>query len=189
MAPTIKLRPLLGRERVPFRVEGSRDPTYGGPSLSKKPEMEQAARQLRAYRRLMYLFVGGLGVIAAFSLSQLVVGRQTVLAVVEQVDAPRSCRSDSHVLFGRKARDGVPRSTMTYCGVIVTDHGGVRLPESNRFSFGSGSREALHDRLREGCTFEVGVSGWGFRLEPGGLPWSANNKILRSVRPIGTCVE
>jgi hypothetical protein len=137
----------------------------------------------------MYLFVAVLGIIAALSLSPLVVGRQSVTAVILRLDAPRSCRSDRRVLFGPKERDSIPSGTEACCGVVITDHGGVRLPESNRFSFGLGTRENMYDLLQEGCAFDLQVSGWGFRLEPGGLPWDRNNKVLRSAHPIRTCAD
>lgn len=133
----------------------------------------------------MVLFVGLMALMSAVMLSSVVVGWQTVT----RIDAPRSCRSDRHGLFGPKQRDWVPEFRFVYCGMIYTDHGSVLLPESNRLIFGRHSREALHDSLRERCTYSLRVHGWGFPLAPGALPMGQvqGSKTLWSAAPLGPC--
>ena len=148
-----------------------------------------SAQQVRSAKLLMWLFVGLMAAMAAIMLSNLAVGWQTVTAVVTRIDAPRSCRSDRHSLFGPKGREWVPTESMAYCGLIHTDHGTVRLPESNGLDFGNATREALHDVLHEGCTYKLRVHGWGFPMAPGALAMGQEqgNKTLWSAEPIGSC--
>ena len=96
--------------------------------------------QIRSAKGLMYLFVGFMALISAVMLSDLFVGWQTVTATITRIDAPRSCRSDRHALLGPRQRDWAPQASVGYCGLVHTDQGPIRLPESNRVLFGSKTR-------------------------------------------------
>jgi hypothetical protein len=90
------------------------------------------------------------------------------------------------LVSGQSGRDFAPRYAMTYCGEVSTDHGSFDLPESSRLVFGPWRREALFDRLRESCLYEVTVSGYGVDLRSG--VWGTNKpKTLRRLRFVGGC--
>lgn len=143
-------------------------------------------------RRKGMWILGGLGAIlfAAAALPALghFVGRQTVEVVVTLADTPRSCRASRILLLARPYRSSVPTQTgWAWCGLVLTDHGAITLPESGLFTSGSGRREALVDTLRNGCRYRVTVSGFGPDLEPGAMPATHGNKALLSAEPVGTC--
>ena len=161
------------------------------PPIPRGMSLPPSEQQVRGAKWLMYLFVGLMALISAIMLSNLVVGWRTVTATITKVDAPRSCRSDRHVLFGPKERDWAPEVSVGYCGLVHTDQGSVRLPESNWVLFGPTTREILFDRLREGCRFKLRVHGYsaldGLEEPPPGQLYG--DKFLWSVEPIGPCPE
>ncbi|TNC42854.1 hypothetical protein FHG66_21230 [Rubellimicrobium rubrum] len=164
--------------------------------MTVDPPIRDIERGLVALRRIVLVVGAFVVVIATLYASEFVVGRQTLTVRVLQADVPRYCREGhgsrglgkllGDLVSGRRGRDFAPPQAMTYCGEVSSDHGDFKLPESTRLAFGPWRREALFDQLREGCLFEVTVSGYGADLRLG--TWSTNRpKTLRRLRFVGGC--
>ena len=120
--------------------------------------------------------------------SRYFVGRQTLVVTVLSADLPRTCYKAKKVLFGKsRYRSSTPKSgEWEYCGLVVTDHGSVALPQSSTWGWESG-REQLFDVLCEGALFKISVTGYGTELEPGGRT-SNNSKELLSAERLEECL-
>lgn len=119
--------------------------------------------------------------------SEYVYGRQTLTVTVLEADIPRSCNKSRSLLFGRTVyRSSVPKSgAWEYCGLLITDHGSIALPQSGRWGWPS-AREDMFDILCAGGRFEVTVSGPGVELALG-APSSNHPKSLVYVKRVGAC--
>lgn len=119
--------------------------------------------------------------------SEYVYGRQTLTVTVLEVDIPRTCYKSRSLLFGRAAyRSSVPKSgAWDYCGLLITDHGSIALPQSGRWGWPS-AREDMFDILCVGGRFEVTASGPGVELALGAFA-SNHPKSLVYVKRVGAC--
>ena len=117
-----------------------------------------------------------------------IVIRQTEIVIITRVDAARECRSRRTYRIWPKYRSSIPQSSPEYCGLIMTDHGSIVLPETTWIGLFGGSREDLFDGLVEGCRYRIVVSGPGIALAEG-RNMSNSNRTLRSIRPLGDCIS
>ena len=149
-------------------------------------------RQDAAIRRRGWVVLGLLAVIlipiSLVAAAQPLIGRQTVVAEIRFVDAPRTCRDGGlRPILGRH-RSAPPHQTgWLWCGLVMTDHGAFVLPESGLFTAGDGRREAMVDALRAGCTYRLTVAGFGRALAPGQILVTQGHKTLVRLEPLGPC--
>ena len=92
--------------------------------------------------------------------------RQSIQVQILSIDAPRSCRDSSSLIFGPRGRSSDITSSVGYCGYIMTSYGTLFLPESSRISLFTPSREEMYDLLAEGCSYLVSTAGYGADIEP-----------------------
>lgn len=138
-------------------------------------------RSLFVFFLLLFTLVVFLGYERFFTLQDMQI---TVLSV----DAPKSCRSKSSILWGAKARGESPNSgVFGYCGIIKTDVGYYQLPQSSRITLISDTREEIHSKLVEGCTLLVGTYGFGAVHKEGDIPSNRGNRTIYQIREIKNC--
>ena len=101
------------------------------------------------------------GLFAAASFAELLFTKQLIHVEVLKIDAPRSCRSSSSILAGKKQRTSKPKNAVSYCGYVATDVAYLRLPESSRSFILGKQREELWDKLETGCFYELEIFGYG----------------------------
>jgi hypothetical protein len=148
--------------------------------------------QDRATRRRGWIVLALLALVlvpaALVPAAEQLFGRQTVEATVTLVDTPRSCRDSRIRLILDPHRTSAPAQTgWLWCGLILTDHGAVALPQSGLFTAGSGQREAFVDALQAGCRYRLTVAGFGQTLAPGAAPATHGHKTLTALAPVGPC--
>lgn len=87
----------------------------------------------------------------------------TISIQVIQNDAIEQCDSIRPRVFGGKYRTEPPKMQgFGFCGVIVTDHGGLVLPEPKLiWRMGVEDRAALDTSLLNGHCYDVVVHGFG----------------------------
>ncbi len=114
--------------------------------------------------------------------------RQDIRITVLSVDAPTCCRSKSSILWGAKARShSLTNGVFGYCGVIKTNVGYYKLPQSSRISIISDTREEIHSKLLKGCTLLVGTYGFGAVHKEGDIPSNRGNRTIYKIREIVSC--
>ena len=150
---------------------------------------ETATRKLRSLKRSLLALMLILGVVAGSQAAELVIGRQTVSAIILELELPRVCRDKRSRIQGPKHRSGRSGFPGKYCGLVLTDHGSFALPQSARFSLFQESRESLFDGLIEGCRFQLLLAGYGPDLEEGAAFSTVTNKTLLRADVIGPCPE
>ena len=92
--------------------------------------------------------------------------RHTLTVEVIEAAVPAVCQRDRRGLLGRvpAKRDFVPADAdHDYCGLVWTDHGPFKLPQTGALPIIQDSRAAILSQLREGCSFRVAVIGTGLR--------------------------
>ena len=143
---------------------------------------------LKASNRLVIFMVGfSILMVSVVILPSLFI-RQTEIVTMTRVDAARECRSRRSLKIWPKYRSTVPKQSIGYCGLIMSDHGSFKLPETTWLNLWGTSREDLHDKLVVGCTYKVVVTGLGLELRKG-QPMSNSNRMLESAIPSGECVS
>lgn len=146
-----------------------------------------------AFKRLRRFVIGFcvlLTLMVAIPAVSMTLFRQTVLVTVTEIGAARSCKSTearrSYRWLNPRFRSEVPSIGLIYCGLIMTDHGSFKLPETTWLSVFEPSREELYDTLVEGCMFEITVRGAGPDLQLGNAR-SNRNRILAKAQRVGDC--
>ena len=138
--------------------------------------------------RSMYVVILLLILLVAFSGYERVFTRQDIQVTVLSVDAPKSCRSKPSLLWGAKARSQSPTSgVFGYCGVIKTNLGYYKLPQSSRISVISDTREEIHSKLLVGCTLLVGTYGFGAIHKEGDIPSNRGNRTIYQIQELQNC--
>ena len=82
---------------------------------------------------------------------------------VVQNDASAECSSSMTRIVGGKYRSDAPTlAGFGYCGIIISDHGGFKLPEPVLgWRLGVEDRASIDRRLMDGHCYEVRVYGFG----------------------------
>jgi hypothetical protein len=149
---------------------------------ARKPDDES----LRAITRFMMITIGLCFLMAsAVALPDLFM-RQSEIITIIKVDAARECRSRRTFKIWPKHRSSMPEVPITYCGLIMSDHGSFELPETTWLNIFGAPRAALYDQLMVGCSYRVVVAGPGLELEKNRL-MSNRNKTLKSAKPLDSC--
>ena len=134
--------------------------------------------------RQILIVLGIIFVLSAFSAVEPLFGRQEFVAEITWIDAARECRSDRSRIFGKRTRSTIPeRSPSPYCGIIMSTHGSFKLPPDSFLS--GGRRQILFDELKEGCTYEFTISGYGAELFEGSYASTSQHKYIRKAHQIG----
>ncbi len=115
-----------------------------------------------------------------------IVIRQTEVATILDVDAPRVCRAHRSLIHGPRSRSDAPSIPALYCGIVLTDKGSFDLPQSRRFQVFGATREALFDQLQEGCVARFTVAGTGTPLSDGAGLTNRNRTLVR-IEPVEGC--
>lgn len=138
--------------------------------------------------RSMYIVILLLILLVAFSGYERIFTRQDIQVTVLSVDAPKSCRRKSSLLWGAKSRSQSPTSEVFgYCGVIKTNVGYYKLPQSSRVSIISDTREEIHSNLLVGCTLLVRTYGFGAVHKQGDIPSNRGNRTIYQIREFQNC--
>ena len=114
--------------------------------------------------------------------------RQTETVTITKVDAARECRSRRAYKIWPKYRSSIPRDSIEYCGLIMSDHGSFELPETTWIGLFGATREDLFDRLVEGCRYRIVVTGPGLALSEG-RGTSDTNRTLQRLDPLDDCAS
>ncbi len=114
-------------------------------------------------------------------------GRQTLVVEIEWIDAVEECSGSGGKAIFNSRSDAPTRSGDSYCGFIQTSHGLIQLPEDSFLSQGP-RKEMLHI-LRENCSFEIIVAGYGLDLYEGQPRHNRDPKTLRSIERVFECRE
>lgn len=86
--------------------------------------------------------------------------RHDVTVTIHDINLPVNCSRATVGLLGRHAneRDFVPEDGDSFfCGLVWTDHGPFRLPESRAMPFVQTDRATLIAALKVGCTYKVRI--------------------------------